>query len=221
MTTTPNFSTPSLAVAFFASAGGAAFLKAVLDLRAATVGIDDEPDISNALVIEIGAAKNALDDVIGLLAEAGVQIVIAAPGVYDNVPQSILDAVFNPPKELAAAVADINAGAALKTTLEPGDIGFAQASGYGIGPASETGDGREGFCFFAPDGRRSAAFTLQLTAWLAAVREVEGLPYAVGEHGLPPLARFATEAEGAAYIDTLDPVKREAGGYYLDGPADD
>lgn len=58
-----------LAKAFFASAGGAAFLKAALDLRAATASIDGEADLI--------VAKDGFDDAVGLLAEAGVQVVIA------------------------------------------------------------------------------------------------------------------------------------------------
>lgn len=191
------FTAPSLAVAFFASAGGQALLSAALDMRAALAILDEGNDDADA-----SAAKQKFDDITDLLAEAGVRIVITRD------ESNLLRGDDRPEDQEPEPV--------LKTVLEPGDIAFAQASGYGIGPASETGDGREGFCYFAPDGHRSAAFTLQTTAWLAAVREVEALRYAVGENGSPPLARFHTEAEGAAYIDTLDPVKRDAGGYYLD-----
>lgn len=73
MKTNP-YATPSLAVAFFASAGGAAFLSACLDMRAALATLDqgnDDPDAS--------AAKARFDDLSDLLAEAGVSVVIA-PG---------------------------------------------------------------------------------------------------------------------------------------------
>ena len=71
----PNpFAVPSLAVAFFASAGGAALLSACLDMRAALANLDEGNDDDDAT-----AAKERFDDLTDMLAEAGVPVVIA-PG---------------------------------------------------------------------------------------------------------------------------------------------
>ncbi|USN14507.1 hypothetical protein DOMOVOI_00320 [Brevundimonas phage vB_BpoS-Domovoi] len=81
MKTNP-YAMPSLAVAFFTSAGGAAFLSACLDMRAALAVLDegnDDPDAS--------AAKARFDDLSDLLAEAGVSVVIAPGAEPTAAPQ--------------------------------------------------------------------------------------------------------------------------------------
>jgi len=86
--TVKTFAQPSLAVAFFASAGGAAFLTAALDMRAALCELDegnDDPDATDA--------KERFDHLTELLAEAGVEVIIAPGGPAQEIvrPDKVIE----------------------------------------------------------------------------------------------------------------------------------